>query len=158
MKAPLSASQSVNQNHFFLKTADRIFMKFHINFWFLKDKKVIQLEKIIIFGKKPEIFWRVRLCGVSKKVVSLIQSFPNSVRGWGEVHSPQWGGENQKFYWEDFFAGWREPEDAWFWQFTPFSQLETAFCEYWISITIKMNMTCVSKEHEMEIMEQKQCL
>ena len=56
MKAPLSASQSVNQNHFFLKTADRIFMKFHINFWFLKDKKVIQLEKIIIFGKKPEIF------------------------------------------------------------------------------------------------------
>ena len=52
MKAPLSASQSVNQNHFFSKTADRIFMKFHTNFWFLKDKKVIQPGKILIFGKK----------------------------------------------------------------------------------------------------------
>ena len=25
--------------------------------------------------------------------------FPNSGKGWGEVNSPQWGGENQKSYW-----------------------------------------------------------
>ena len=52
MKATLSASQSLNQNHFFSKTADRNFMKFHINFWFLKDKKVIQPGKISDFWEK----------------------------------------------------------------------------------------------------------
>ena len=41
MIAPLSSSQSVNQNHFFSKTVDRIFVKFHTSFWFLKDKKLI---------------------------------------------------------------------------------------------------------------------
>ena len=30
-------------------------MKFHIKFWFLKDKKVIQPGKNLIFGKKSEI-------------------------------------------------------------------------------------------------------
>ena len=55
MKAQLSASKSVCQNNFFSRTADTIFMKFHINFWFLKDKKVIQPGKNLIFGKKPEI-------------------------------------------------------------------------------------------------------
>ena len=67
MKAPLSASQSVNQNHFFSKTADRIFMKFHTNFWFLKDKKVIQPGKNLIFGKKPEISLKGRLLELAKK-------------------------------------------------------------------------------------------
>ena len=47
MKVPLSANQSVNQNYFFKKTADRIFIKFHKNFWFLKDKKVIQSGKML---------------------------------------------------------------------------------------------------------------
>ena len=67
MKAPLSASQSVNQNHFFQKTTDRIFMKFHTNFWFLKDKKVMQPGKILIFWKKPEISLKVWLFGCGKK-------------------------------------------------------------------------------------------
>ena len=53
MKAPLSATQSVNQNHFFSKTADRIFMIFHLNFCFLKDKKVIQPGKNLILGNRP---------------------------------------------------------------------------------------------------------
>ena len=52
MKAPLSANQSVNQNHFFSKTADRIFMKSHTNFWFLNDKKLIQPEKKPYFWEK----------------------------------------------------------------------------------------------------------
>ena len=56
MKAPQSASQSVNQNHFFLKTAERNFMKFYTNVWFLKDKKLIQPGKNLIFRKRPEIF------------------------------------------------------------------------------------------------------
>ena len=45
MKAPLSASQSVNQNHLFSKLADRSSMNFHTNFWFLKDKKVMHPGK-----------------------------------------------------------------------------------------------------------------
>ena len=66
MKAPLSVSQSVNQNQFFSKTADRIFTKFHTNFWFLKDKKVIPPRKNH-FGKKSEISLKVGLFGVGKK-------------------------------------------------------------------------------------------
>ena len=58
-------------------------MKFHTNFWFLKDKKVIQPEKNFIFGKKPEISLRVWLFGVGKKMVPLMQDFPNSGKGWG---------------------------------------------------------------------------
>ena len=56
MKAPQSASQSVNQNHFFSKTAERNFIKFYTNAWFLKDKKLIQPGKNLIFRKRPEIF------------------------------------------------------------------------------------------------------
>ena len=55
---PLSASQSVNQNHFFSKTANIIFTKFHTDFWFLKDKKVIPPRKNP-FGKKSEISLKV---------------------------------------------------------------------------------------------------
>ena len=54
-------------------------MKFHSNFWFLQDKEVIQPGKILIFGKKPEIFLIVQLLGVG--IVPLIQGFPNSVKG-----------------------------------------------------------------------------
>ena len=67
MKAPLSASQSVNQNHFFSKIADRIFMKFHTTFWFLQDKEVIQPGKNLIFGKKPEMSLKGRLLELAKK-------------------------------------------------------------------------------------------
>ena len=62
---PLSASQSVNQNHFFSKTTDWI-MEFHTTFWFLKDKKVIDPGKNLIFGKKPEISLKVRLLELAK--------------------------------------------------------------------------------------------
>ena len=53
MKAPLSCSESVNQNHFFSKTADIIFMKFYINFWFLKGENVIQSRKTFL-GKSQK--------------------------------------------------------------------------------------------------------
>ena len=59
MKAPLSASQSVGQNHFFSKITDMIFLKFHIKLWFLKDKRVRQPGKNLIWGKKPEILLKV---------------------------------------------------------------------------------------------------
>ena len=57
------------------------------------------------------------------------------VGGWGK--SPQW---NLKFYWGNFFRGWKKHEEEWFWQFEPLSKLQTAFCEYWASIKIKINM------------------
>ena len=44
-------------------------MKFHTNYWSLKDKKVIQPGKIIIFGKKLEISLRVWLFGVGKNLL-----------------------------------------------------------------------------------------
>ena len=44
-------------------------------------------------------------------------------------------------------------------QFEPFSKLKTAFCEYWTSIKIKINMTLVSKEYEIKTkIEQEQWL
>ena len=59
----------------------------------------------------------------------------------------------------DFFTGWREPKEAWFWRLKPFSKLKTAFRECWTSIKIKINMACVSKEYEIKTkMEQEQWL
>ena len=73
-------------------------MEFRTSCLFLNNKKVIQPGKILTFRKKPEISLKVRLFGVEKKFVPLMQGFPNSGKGWEEVKSPQWGGENQKFY------------------------------------------------------------
>ena len=72
MKATLSASQSLNLNHFFSKIAYRIFMKFQTSFWFFKDKKVIQPGKNLISGKRPEVSLKVRLFGVGKKFVQFV--------------------------------------------------------------------------------------
>ena len=44
----------------------------------------MQPEKILIFGKKPEISLKVWLFGVGKKFVPLMQGFPNSGKGWGK--------------------------------------------------------------------------
>ena len=55
-------------------------------------------------------------------------------------------GGSRKFYWgKIFFTKWRELQEEWFWWFEPFSKLKTTFCEYWISIKMKINMTSVSK-------------
>ena len=51
-------------------------MKFHTNFWFLKDKKVIQAGKNLFWGKKPQISLKVGLLGVGKKFVPLMCHFP----------------------------------------------------------------------------------
>ena len=74
MKATQSVSQSLNlnQNHFFSKTADRIFMKFHTNVWFLKGKKVTQPGENLIFVKKPEISLKVEPFGVAKKFIPFV--------------------------------------------------------------------------------------
>ena len=50
-------------------------MKFHINFWFLKDKKVIQPGKYLIFGKKFKISLKVGLFRVGKKIVPFMFYF-----------------------------------------------------------------------------------
>ena len=50
-------------------------MKIHTNFWFLKDKKVIQPGKNIILGKKPKISLKVGLFGVGKKCFRLMCYF-----------------------------------------------------------------------------------
>ena len=51
----------------------------------------------------------------------------------------------------------RESEEELFWQFEPFSKPKTTFSEYWTSVKIKINMTCVSKEYEIKAkMEEKQ--
>ena len=80
MKGLLSFSQSVNQsvsqNHFFSKTAHRMFMKFHINFSFLKDKNVkkkYSQEKI--FWEKARNIFKNRLFGVGEKIVPLMCYF-----------------------------------------------------------------------------------
>ena len=53
----------------------------------------------------------------------------------------------------------RKPEEEWFWWFKPFLKLRAAFRGYWMSIKIKINITCVSKEYEIKTkMEQEQWL
>ena len=84
--------------------------------------------------------------------------FQIEVKG-GEKSPPPCGDAIRNFTEWKFFTGWREPEEEWFWQFQPFSEWKTAFCEYWTSIKTKINMTCVSKEYEIKTkMEQEQWL
>ena len=59
---------------------------------------------------------------------------------------PPGGGESEIWLGGIVFTGWGEPDEKWFWQFKPSSKLKTASCEYWTSIKIKINMTCVSEE------------
>ena len=66
-----TVNQSVSQNQFFSKAADRIFMKFHLKFWFLQNEKVTQPGKNLVMGKKPEITLKVGFFGVSKKFIPL---------------------------------------------------------------------------------------
>ena len=61
IKTPLSAIQSVSQNYFFSKTADRISMKLNPNIWFPKEKKVMQSRKNVFLGKNPKMTLKVRL-------------------------------------------------------------------------------------------------
>ena len=61
-------SQSVIQNHFFSKIAYTIFIKLHLKFMFLKDKKVTQPGKNFLFGKKPEISLKVGFFEVGKNL------------------------------------------------------------------------------------------
>ena len=61
IKTPLSAIQSVSQNYFFSKTADRISMKLNPNIWFPKEKKVMQSRKNVVLGKNPKMTFKVRL-------------------------------------------------------------------------------------------------
>ena len=61
IKTPLSAIQSVSQNYFFSKTADRISMKLNPNIWFPKEKKVMQSRKNVVLGKNPKMTLKVRL-------------------------------------------------------------------------------------------------
>ena len=75
MKAPPLVTQSGSQNHFFSKTADRIFIKFLINFWFLEDKKMIQSRKDLVLGQKTRNIFKSRLFGVGKKIVPLMCYF-----------------------------------------------------------------------------------
>ena len=50
-------------------------MRFHIKFWFLKDKKVTQPGKSLILGKKPEISLNVGFLRVGKKFIPLMCYF-----------------------------------------------------------------------------------
>ena len=43
-------------------------MKFHTNFWFFKDKKVIQPGKNLIFEETPEISLKVGFLELAKNL------------------------------------------------------------------------------------------
>ena len=74
---------------------------------------------------------------------------PNSGKRWWEG-CKSGGGGIRNIAGGNFFAGWWEPGEEWFWRFEPFSKLKTVFCKYWTSIKIKISMTCVSKKYEIK--------
>ena len=95
---------------------------------------------------------------LENSIMQMFRIFQKVVRGgWENPTPPQWEVGIGSFTGGDFFTGWREPEEEWFWRFEPFSKLKTAFCENWTSIKIKIDMACVSKEYELKTkMEQEQ--
>ena len=104
----------------------------------------------------PHIFYYVITCYMfSEATTSVLESFTNSTGKhlhWSLFFKKLQACRLRVFQIAvmgrggNFFTGWREPEEDWFWQFKPFSKLKTAFCKYWTLIKIKINMTCVSKE------------
>ena len=161
MNAPLSVSQSVSQLikiPFSKKQLTEFLWNFIQAFGLLRIKKWYSQETFLFLGKSLKYFLKSRLFGVGKKFVPLMQGLPNSCMWWEEVNCG-WGlRESAVLLGGDFFTGWREPEYEGFWQFEPFSKLKATFCEYWTSVKIKINMTCVSKEYAIKAMEQEQCL
>ena len=78
----------------------------------------------------------------------LHQGFPNVGKGWGESEILLEGGI---FYWV------KRTQGEVILTIRTFFKLKTAFCEYWASIKIKINMTCLYKEYEIKTkMEQEQ--
>ena len=71
----------------------------------------------------------------------LKQGFLNSGKGWVVI---------ENFAGGDFFTRWWEPAKEWFWWFEPFTKLKTAFCEYWVSIKIKISMSWVPKSTKLK--------
>ena len=70
------------------------------------------------------------------------------------------GGGNRKFYFrEEFFYWVKRTRGEVILTIRTIFKLKTAFCEYWTSIKIKFNMTCLYKEYELKTkMEQEQWL
>ena len=66
-----------------------------------------------------------------------------------------WVGESEILLEGGIFLSSEGNLRQWFQRLEPFSKLKTAFCEYWTSIKIKINM---SKEYEIKKMEQEQWL
>ena len=56
-----------------------------------------------------------------------------------EKKPPQWGRE------------WEVSGKEWFWPFEPFSKAKATFCKCWISIKIKISMTCLYKEYSVKM-------
>ena len=73
--------------------------------------------------------------------------FQIALRGRGEISPPEWGGSMMRNFAREegnFFTSWWKSEE-WFWLFQLFSKLKATFCKYWISIKIKISMTCHSE-------------
>ena len=127
-----------------------------LNFWLVCKNYFILFWETIFWHRISTEKYLVIWYSLERTYVN-VQVFPNSTKGW-VGKSSQVGGWNRKLYWVggNIFTGWRKPEQEWFWWFERFSKLKTAFCEYWTSIKIKTNMTCVSKEFEIKTkMEQE---
>ena len=67
---------------------------------------MIQPRKILVFGKKPEISLKIRLFGVGKKFIIMMQGFPNSGKELrrGKFPPVRWG-RIGSFTGGDFFTG-----------------------------------------------------
>ena len=88
----------------------------------------------------------LNLCLKAKS--GLIRVFQIAVRVGVGLNSPLFGG-SQKLYHVDFFTGWREPKQEWFWRFQPFSKLKQLSVN--TEHQLKSNSTwpdCAKMEHE----------
>ena len=99
------------------------------------------------------LFFSLKWWNYIKTFVSRVFQIAVRGGGWGVI--PRIG----NFTGGDFLLGQRNPRRSVFWWYKPFSKLKTPFCEYWTSIEIKINLTCVCKKYEIKTkMEQEQWL
>ena len=117
--------------------------------WTLSIKGAI---KFFFFDQVPS---RVRWKDAqrpNKIVFHLFSVFQIALRG-GGISSLEGVGNfvGREFFYQVNGTEWSAPDEVSFWPFKLFSKLKTIFCKYWLSIKIKISMTCVYKEYEVKI-------
>ena len=109
-------------------------------------------HKVVFFDQVPSRGRWKDAQKPNKIVFHLFGVFQIALRG-GGISSSEGVGNfvGREFFYQVNGTEWSAPEEVLFWPFKLFSKLKKIFCKYWLSVKIKISITCVYKEYEVKI-------